>query len=296
MIPGADWAVVVPTASRPDRLAECLRSLLALQIDGGTPEIVVVDDGGDPPAQDAVDALADNGYDIAAIRVVRKTNGGPASARNAGVAETSRSWIAMTDDDCAVDPGWLTAFSHAAARHAGAEPLLGGAAVNAVPGLPAAAAQRLLDHLHEHLNTDPNRARFFPSNAIAMPRSAYLTLGGFSTAFRRAAGEDRLFCDAWRGSGRPLVWVPEARAQHRHALTFRGFWRQQSNYGRGAATYRKLAESQATQMPRGFRTSMLTQPVREQGPAGLPMVVMMLLSQAAVTSGYVLQRFFGERR
>src|SRR5205823_3162308 len=67
-------------------------------------EVVVVDDA-------STDATAATARDAGA-RVVRlERAGGPAAARNAGVAATSAPLLAFTDADCEPAPGWLAALA-----------------------------------------------------------------------------------------------------------------------------------------------------------------------------------------
>ncbi|MCA1845466.1 MAG: glycosyltransferase family 2 protein [Actinobacteria bacterium] len=81
-------SVVIPTHNRPDLLKVAVDSVLAQGMDGV--EIVVVDDGSDPPAKVAVDG----------VTLVRQdAPAGPSAARNQGVAVASAPVIAFLDDD-----------------------------------------------------------------------------------------------------------------------------------------------------------------------------------------------------
>ncbi len=71
--------VVVPTRDRPGDLARLLRALAA-QETGCDFEVVVVDDGSEPPV-----SVSDFDGELS-LRVVRRGGGGPAAARNAGAA------------------------------------------------------------------------------------------------------------------------------------------------------------------------------------------------------------------
>src|SRR5947209_9186083 len=100
--PPPDVAVIVPARNAAGTVARTLDALAHQRYDG-TSEIVVVDDA----SSDATPSLAE----AAGVRVVRLgAQGGPAGARNAGVAATRAPLIAFTDADCEPAPGWLAAL------------------------------------------------------------------------------------------------------------------------------------------------------------------------------------------
>jgi glycosyltransferase involved in cell wall biosynthesis len=82
-------SVVIPTRDRPLLLERAVASVLA-QV-GVDVEVVVVDDGSAVPVELRGDAR---------VRIVRRGHpDGPATARNAGLAEVSEPWVAFLDDD-----------------------------------------------------------------------------------------------------------------------------------------------------------------------------------------------------
>ncbi len=100
-------SVVIPcTFARPDGLEACLRALQ--QSEHRDYEVIVVDNR---PAGSAPVTLP-------GVRVVRQTRPGIAAARNRGLAHASGEIIAFTDDDVAVDPGWLTSLARRFASRA----------------------------------------------------------------------------------------------------------------------------------------------------------------------------------
>ena len=94
-------SIIVPTRNRAAALQRCLSALVA-QRDVGPLEIIVVDDGSiDADGVSAVVASQP------LARLVRVGGGGPAAARNTGVAAASGTYVCFTDDDASLAPnGW----------------------------------------------------------------------------------------------------------------------------------------------------------------------------------------------
>src|SRR3954471_41021 len=99
MADAVNISVVVPTRNRPDHAYECARRLVECV---GLEEAVFVDQSDDDETLSAIDKLGDP-----RVRCVRSELRGATNGRNVGIAETSGRFIAFTDDDCRVSPGWL---------------------------------------------------------------------------------------------------------------------------------------------------------------------------------------------
>jgi mycofactocin glycosyltransferase len=92
-----DVTVVIPVRDRTAELALCLAGLGLRSY-----RVLVVDDGSrDPAAVAAVAAAA------GAACLHRPVNGGPAAARNTGLAAVGTPLVAFLDSDCVPAPGWL---------------------------------------------------------------------------------------------------------------------------------------------------------------------------------------------
>lgn len=91
-------SIVVCTTSRRTTLMRCLDSLRMVRYDGY--EVVVVDNSPVRPAEIP-------SYSDIKLRSVWEGRPGSGFARAAGVAHSRGKIIAMTDDDCVVDPSWL---------------------------------------------------------------------------------------------------------------------------------------------------------------------------------------------
>ncbi len=99
---GPRVSVIVRTRDRPDLLAEALASLAAQEY--RRVEVVLVNDGGDPP-------VLPSGFPLPVVRVDLETNRGRAGAAEAGVAAATGDWVAFLDDDDLAAPEHLAALA-----------------------------------------------------------------------------------------------------------------------------------------------------------------------------------------
>ena len=283
----AEFSVVVPTYRRPEQLTRCLEGLSRLHFPRERFEIVVVDDGS-PERHDTVVARWREQLEI---RLVVQQNAGPAAARNLGAACARRPFLAFIDDDCVPDPGWLRALGDAFDETP--QQLLGGRTVNALPKNPfSSASQELVSYLCDYYDGENGRTRLFTSNNMAVETQTFRAMGGFDTRFRRAAGEDREFCDRWVAQGLGTRLVRGAIVRHVHHMNLRGFWRQHFEYGRGAAVFRK-ARAARDRAPLGiepmsFYVNLLRFPLSAGWTVqGSRMTTLVALAQVANASGFL---------
>jgi len=104
-----DVTVLIATRNRPDALSACLDALVTAssQLPG---EVVVVDQSDDDATRALVDRLAADGLRVA---YERQPPLGLGAAQNRGADLVSGEVIAVTDDDCIVDPGWVQRIADA---------------------------------------------------------------------------------------------------------------------------------------------------------------------------------------
>lgn len=100
------FSVVIPLYNKAGTIRRTLESILAQSYPHF--EIVVVDDGSQDDGAGIVAAM-----DLPAIRLVRKENGGPGSARNRGIREARNPWIVFLDADDLMLEGALERFAEA---------------------------------------------------------------------------------------------------------------------------------------------------------------------------------------
>jgi mycofactocin system glycosyltransferase len=218
----AEVSVVIPVRDREP----ALRHLLA----GLDPalEVIVVDDGSRAP--------------IAGAALRHPTAQGPAAARNAGIARTSRPFIAVLDSDVVVPAGWMAPLlAHFV------DPRVGAVAprIVAARGMAGGAISRTLaryDAVRSPLDLGGRPARVAPGSRVSYVPAAALLLR------RSALGEQRPFFDEslrygedvdliWRliDAGWTVRYEPSAAVGHAHRSTVRGAVAQRFGYGSSAA-------------------------------------------------------------
>jgi GT2 family glycosyltransferase len=205
-------SVVIPTHDRPDGLRRTLDGL-SRQTHRDF-RVVVVDDAGRRPAGAT---LRGRSYPFDHTVVTLQQNGGPARARNRGVAESDGArWIAFLDDDVVPIPEFL-------ARHLRAWDEGGPGAVVIGPQLAPAdwrptpwnrwEAERLAVEYGrmEAGQYQPTWRQFFTGNAF-LERDAFVAAGGFDEQFTRA--EDIEFAYRLHRQGARFVFEPNAVGWH----------------------------------------------------------------------------------
>lgn len=96
-------SVIIPVYNDAARLQDCLTALAATDWPLERMEVLVVDNGSQPP----LPADLTVGRDW--LRLAVETQPGSYAARNRGIALARGSVLAFTDSDCLPEPGWLRA-------------------------------------------------------------------------------------------------------------------------------------------------------------------------------------------
>lgn len=229
------FSIIIPTYNRPQHLTQCLESLTHLDYPCECFEVIVVDDGSKMPLDHVVTPFRHQ----LNLTLLRQSNTGPATARNAGATLAHGKYLVFTDDDCKPTPNWLKNVSVCFATFPNV--IIGGYTVNALTNnVYSTATHLLMDYLYQLSNIDSLQPNFFASNNFALRADSFSSIGGFDTTFPLAAGEDREFCDRWLHHGYKMVYAPEVRVHHTHELNLQRFWQQHFNYGRGAFRFRQV--------------------------------------------------------
>jgi GT2 family glycosyltransferase len=153
-----DVTVVIPVRDRAAMLDRCLTAVAARY------PVVVVDDGS--ADESAVAAVAAR-HGTTMVRLA--SSGGPAAARNAGLAGIQTELIVFLDSDCVPPPGWIETLS----AHL-ADPLVGAVAPRIVAHAPRTAAGRY-EQARGSLDLGDQPARVIPAGRVGyVPTAALL--------------------------------------------------------------------------------------------------------------------------
>ena len=222
-------SVIVPTYQAPAALALTLAGLERQDWPRELLEVVVVDDGSDPPVERPLGSAPE-------VRVVRQPRRGfgLARARNTGVRAASHDILVFLDGDVIAEAGLIAA--HARHHHAVADALtLGFCAYVDADGIDACTvrdrrgtvaelfAGRRFDPpwLERHMartddltsrHTDLFRA--VTGHNFGISRALFEEAGGFDESFERYGGEDTEFAYRVQLRGGLLAPAPDAFAWH----------------------------------------------------------------------------------
>ncbi len=90
-------SIIIPTAHRPEALAECLESIQRYAAEG---EIIVIGEKGDDRTQRLMESFP-------SVRYLEIEESSTVVARNLGIANASHEILVFVDDDVVVESGWL---------------------------------------------------------------------------------------------------------------------------------------------------------------------------------------------
>lgn len=247
-----DLTVAICTRGRPQLLAACLRSVLALQppdpADSRQFDVVVVDN--DPP-DDATERLVAT---LPGVRYIRDDRPGLDFARNTALAESNRTWTAFLDDDVTLDRGWLDGLEEAVAEHPDAA---------SVTGLVLPAELRTESQItferRGGFGRGCRKRRFagpagpdnplFPLGSgifgagcnMVLRTQVVQGLGGFDEALDTGpplpGGGDLDIWSRLARAGYPLVYEPRLLVFHRHRADRASLRRQYWSWGEGFMAY-----------------------------------------------------------
>lgn len=112
--PGRFISVIVPTYGRPLSLRRCIASLASQGYPPESFEVIVVDDGGHPPAAGNLSGELPRHIQVV---LIRQPHQGASVARAAGIARARGHVLAFLDDDCTVSPDYLQAIDRVFRTH-----------------------------------------------------------------------------------------------------------------------------------------------------------------------------------
>jgi GT2 family glycosyltransferase len=183
-------SIIIPVFNQRQELMACLRALERQTCQPGRFEVVVVDNGSDPP----IGSISET---FAFARCVGEPTPGSYAARNRGIASSRAAVLGFTDADCLPAEDWIEC------------------GIRAVQRLPDAG---LVGGKIELIFRDPERlttAELFES-VVAFPQASYVRWGFSATAnlfTTRAAFDAVGLFDERLMSGGDMEWGQRLRAR-----------------------------------------------------------------------------------
>jgi glycosyltransferase involved in cell wall biosynthesis len=223
------FSIIVPVYNRPNEVDELLQSLVAQSF--GDFEVLIIEDG----SHDRCDKIVDKYRDNLKVHYYYKSNSGPGPSRNFGYQHAQGEFFIVFDSDCIIPPDYLSIVDKAMTKQT--IDAWGGpdkAHTNFTP------VQRAMGYTMASVLTTggirggKKRVGWFQPRSFNMgiSRKVFEATGGFR--FDRFA-EDIEFSIRMRDAGFNVVLIPEAFVYHKRRTTFRQFYHQVSNFGKGRA-------------------------------------------------------------
>lgn len=223
-------SIVVPTFDRRTLLVRLLKELDHQSADPQSYEVIVVDDGSEPPVAGAVQRL-EVGY---RLEVVRQENAGAAAARDRGARLASGELLVFLDDDMEVRPGFVEAHRRA---HGDANDLV---VLGRMRPHPSLERMPLFERFHaaelarfeaEAKTGAPISPLRLSTGNVSMPRALFLEAGGFDESLMRS--EDRELGIRLGKLGARFVFADDADTVHASDHTSLDVWLDRAyRYGR----------------------------------------------------------------
>lgn len=289
--PRAFISVIIPTYSRPGPLRRCIATLASQTYPRHSFEVIVVDDGGDPPA---TKSLQDDVVLDLPIVLLRQPNRGAAAARAMGLAHARGPILAFLDDDCTVPPNYLEEIDRVFRDHPETQVVQVGIDNPEPDNIYGRTWKFTLEETLK-VNLEPTRDG----------RITCGTLGGVMVARREIFGdvafdpklsrsrEDADLRYQLQARGLPVYYEPQIRVFHHQRNTLRDYLAQFVGYGRGE--FHLQRKWGATPAPYRYVTLTSWQALRsllraEGARSGLAIFCVLWLRRHASLSGTTYER------
>ena len=216
-----EWTVsiVVPVYNGAKTIRATIEHLLRQSLKPD--EIIVVDDGSTDETASILKSFGSR------IKTLSKTNGGPASARNAGARLSIGTLIAFTDSDCFPDENWLREMVK------GFHSLRTGGVGGMVCASSAGLIGEYID-LHRWMNpqyADDGKVLYLVTANACFRSDVLFRANLFDERFPKAGGEDTELSVRLRNFGYELAFVESAIVLHRHRRTIWEYLKSIANHG-----------------------------------------------------------------
>jgi len=208
-------SVIICTLNRAPQLEHCLQRFREAPTFCKTWELIVVDNNSSDDTRAVTQKFASSAPFH--VRYVFESRQGLSYARNRGIAETSGSIIAFTDDDCLVERQWASTIVREFSTDRSLA-VLGGRVDPEPPNGQGGGTRTYSDR--KQITSFPEIFRHMIGCNMAFSRNVFEVIGGFDpllgkgTSLGSAEDLDILY-RALKGQ-LPIVYVPEAVVFHAH--------------------------------------------------------------------------------
>jgi len=218
-------SIIVPAYNCRSTIEKCVESLKAL--DYPNYEILIMDDGSTDGTGEYLDTVED-------IRVMHLENGGPGRARNIGLSHARGEYVAFTDADCVVDPGWLRALMQGFQM----DEVVGVGGDQQSPADETRFGKRVNGFLKAvgfvaaYMKRDGGsyrRVTHNPTCNVAYKKAAVKEVGGFNEALWPGEDVELDYCLSRKGYR--FLYTPDAVVYHYRPRTLGAFSRMMFRYG-----------------------------------------------------------------
>ena len=237
-----DISIIVVALNESATIEECLQSILSMDYQSGSFEIIVVDGGSKDGTIDIVNQIVEKDTRVRLIMELRK---GTSAARNTGFFASKYDHVAFTDADCVVPRNWLRVLHDAFVVEQGNDPSV--AAVGGVTKTDEQVSGKFVKALELSLNSSLGSFQFsttgksyfkrrevkdIPTLNILLDKSKVEDVGAFDESLRSEA-EDAELCYKLVKHGYKLISTPESSVVHKYRSGPGQWWRNMKRYGRG---------------------------------------------------------------
>lgn len=212
-------SIIIPAYNDGPRLALCLACLSKQTYPADRFEVIVVDNGSNPPLSDDP-ALKNSAVNV---RIITETKPGSYIARNTGLTAVQGEIIAFTDSDCLPEPNWLATGVKAITQDKEVGLAAGRIDVFAQNGEAPNIAER-----YELVRGFPiqeyiERWNFGATANIFTRKDVIEKAGNFDATLK--SGGDSEWCKRVHAAGYQTVYAPDTVVRHPARQSVGAIWR-----------------------------------------------------------------------
>lgn len=229
------YSFIIPVYNRPEEIRELLASFILLETEGISFEIIIVEDGSTLSSEDIINDFKTK----LPLSYYKKENSGPGDSRNYGMNRAKGNYFIILDSDVLLPPDYLKnvhsflknsftdCFGGADAAHPNFSPTQ--KAINfAMTSFLTTGGIR---------GSEKSIEKFKPrSFNMGISKKAFETTGGFG---KMRVGEDLDLSIRLQEAGFNPAFIPKATVYHKRRNTWKTFYKQVSNFGKGRPALNK---------------------------------------------------------